>query len=168
MNAALRKADAFATDLSGVDEFKEKAKKENLSVFDANDVGTAERRISNLGEARQVVTWLFREATVGKVSTVFDLTDTYVVAVMTGETEKGFKAFDKVKEEITPTVKNQAKGKYLEDKLKGKTEALDELAKMFPRDAVVSSSSDLKLNANSMPSVGFDPAMIVCHSPGRR
>ena len=160
LNAALRKADAFATDLSGINEFKEKAKKENLSVFDANDVGTAERRISNLGEARQVVTWLFREATVGKVSTVFDLTDTYVVAVMTGETEKGFKAFDKVKEEITPTVKNQAKGKYLEAKLKGKAEALDELAKMFPRDAVVSSSSDLKLNANSMPSVGFDPVVI--------
>jgi peptidyl-prolyl cis-trans isomerase D len=79
---------------------------------------------------------------------------------MTGETEKGFKAFDKVKEEITPTVKNQAKAKYLQDKFKGKAEPLDELAKMFPRDAIVTSSSDLKLNANSMPSVGFDPVVI--------
>lgn len=160
LNTVLRKADAFATDLSGVEEFKEKAKKEGLSVFDANDVGTAERRINNLGEARQMVTWLFREATVGKVSTVFDLTDTYVVAVMTGETEKGFKPFDKVKDEITPLVRNEAKGKYIQEKLKGKTEPLEELAKLFPRDAVVNSMSDLKLNTNSMPTVGYDPVVI--------
>lgn len=160
LNTVLRKADAFATDLSGVEEFKEKAKKEGLSVFDANDVGTAERRINNLGEARQMVTWLFREATVGKVSTVFDLTDTYVVAVMTGETEKGFKSFDKVKDEITPLVRNEAKGKYIQEKLKGKTEPLEELAKLFPRDAVVNSMSDLKLNTNSMPTVGYDPVVI--------
>jgi peptidyl-prolyl cis-trans isomerase D len=160
LNEVLRKADRFAADLSGVDEFKEKAKQENLSVFEANDIGTAERRINDLGEARQMVTWLFREASVGKVSTVFDLTDTYVVAVMTGETEKGSKSFDKVKEEITPLVRNEAKGKYIQEKLKGKTDALEELAKLFPRDAIVNSSSDVKLNASSMPSVGFDPVVI--------
>lgn len=160
LNEVLRKADSFAADLSGVEDFKEKAKEQGLSVFDAADLGTADRRINDLGDARQVVTWLFREASVGKVSTVFDLTDTYVVAVMTGETEKGFKSFDKVKEEITPLVRNEVKGKYIQEKLKGKTEALEELAKLFPRDAVVSSSSDLKLNASSMPSVGFDPVVI--------
>lgn len=160
LNVALRKADTFAADLSGVDDFKEKAKTENLSVFDAADVGTADRRINNLGEARQMVTWLFREASVGKVSTVFDLSDTYVVAVMTGETKKGFKAFEKVKEEITPLVRNEAKGRYIVEKLKGKTEPLEDLAKLFPRDAAVNSSSDVKLNASSLPTVGFDPVVI--------
>lgn len=160
LNAALHKAESFASDLSGVDAFKEKAKKENLTVFDANDIGTAERRVNNLGESRQLVTWLFREANEGKVSTVFDLTDTYVVGVMTGETEKGFKAFEKVKEEITPIVRNQAKGKYLTEKLSGKKEALDELAKLYSRDAILNSSSDLKMNSNSLPSVGFDPVVV--------
>lgn len=160
LNTMLRKADAFAADLSGVDAFKEKAKQENLSVFDANDVATAERRINNLGEARQVVTWLFREAGIGKVSTVFDLSNTYVVAVMTGETERGIKPFDKVKEEITPAVRNEVRGRNIQAKLKGKTETLDELAKLFPRDAVVSSSSDLRLNTSSLPSIGFDPVII--------
>lgn len=160
LNSALRKADSFAADLEGVDAFKEKAKQEKLSVFEANNVGTAERRINDLGEARQMVTWLFREAEVGKVSTVFDLTDTYVVAVMTGETEKGFKSFEQVKEEITPAVKNEIKGQSIQDKLKGKTEPLEELAKLYPRDAVVNSSSDLKISSNSLPSVGFDPVVI--------
>ncbi len=160
LKTALIKADLFASELSGVEEFKEKAKKENLSVIDANDIGTAERRINNLGEARRVVTWLFSEAEIGKVSTVFDLTNTFVVAVMTGETEKGFKSFEKVKEEITPIVRNQAKAKYLQEKLKGKTEPLDELAKLYSRDAILNSSSDLKMNSNSLPSVGFDPVVI--------
>ncbi len=160
MNIALRKADAFAGAVSDLDEFKEKAKQENLSTFEANDLGTSDRRINNLGDARQIVTWLFREAKVGKVSQVFDLTDNYVIAVMTGEISKGYKPFEKVKEDITPLVKNQVKGKYIADKLKGKTESLDDLAKTFGTDATVNSMSDLKLNTTSMTAVGFDPLVV--------
>ncbi len=160
LNSILRKADSFSSDLSGVEDFKEKANKENLVVFEANDIGTAERRINNLGEARQIVTWLFREAKIGKVSDVKDLTDKYVVAVMTGETKKGYKSLEKVKEEIEPAVRNQKKGKYIADKLAGKTEALDELAKLFGSDASVNSSSDLKLNTNQITAAGFDPIVI--------
>ncbi|MEJ0054851.1 MAG: peptidylprolyl isomerase [Bacteroidota bacterium] len=160
LNEILRKADSFATDLSGVEDFKAKAKKENLSVFEANDVSTNERRVNNLGESRQLVTWLFREAKVGKVSDVIDLTDNYVVAVMTGETEKGYKAFDKVKDEIRPTVTHKLQNKYIAEKLKGKTEPLEDLAKLFGKDATVNSSSDLKMNATTIPAVGFDPLVI--------
>ena len=82
------------------------------------------------------------------------------VAVMIGETEKGFKPFDKVKEEITPAVRNQVKGKYITEKLTGKTESLDELAKLFGRDATVNSSSDLKLSGSTLPAVGVDPVVV--------
>jgi peptidyl-prolyl cis-trans isomerase D len=159
LNTALRKADSFAGDVSGVEEFKEKAKKDNLAVFDANDIGTGERRINNLGEARQVITWLFRDASTGKVSEVFDLDDNYVVAVMTGETEKGFKPFDKVKEDITPAVRNEVKGKQIAERLKGKTEPLDDLAKLFGSDASVNSVPDLKIVTPSIPAAGFDPVL---------
>ncbi len=159
-NEAYLKAQTFASDLSGVDEFKEKAKKDNLTVFDANDLGTGERRISNLGEARQMVTWLFRDAKVGKVSDVFDLDQTYVVAVMTGEVEEGFKSFDKVKEEITPAVKNELKSKKIIEKITGKTGTLEEIVAAFGADATVNTSSDLKFNSNTLPSVGLDPVAV--------
>jgi peptidyl-prolyl cis-trans isomerase D len=159
-NEAYLKAQTFASDLSGVDEFKEKAKKENLNVFDANDLSTGERRITNLGEARQVVTWLFREGKVGKVSDVFDLDQTYAVAVMTGEIEEGIKPFDKVKDEITPAVKNELKSKKIIEQLTGKTGTLEEIAAAFGSDATVNSSSDLKLNSNTLPSVGLDPIAV--------
>ncbi len=160
MNVALRKADSFVTDLSDLDEFKAKAKKENLTIYDANDLGTEERRVGSLGEARQMVTWLFREAKMGKVSEVFDLTDNYVLAVMTGETEKGYKPFEKVKGEIRPLVVKQQQNKNIVEKLKGKTEPLEELAKLFGADASVQSSSDLKMSTNSLSAAGFDPIVI--------
>lgn len=159
-NAAFLKAQNFAIDLSGVDDFTDRAKKENLTVMTANDLKTADRRINNLGDARSMVTWLFRDAKVGKVSDVFPLDADYVVAIMTEETKDGIRSFEDVKEEIAPAVRNEVKGKQIIEKLKGKTDAIEELAKLFGTDAIVGSSSDLKLNSNTLPSVGLDPVAV--------
>jgi peptidyl-prolyl cis-trans isomerase D len=159
-NEAFRKADVFKNDISGIEEFKAKAKQENLVVTDANNLGTSDRRINNLGEARNVIMWLFRDAKVGTVSDVFDLDDVYVVAVMTDETEEGYKPLDKVKEEIAPLVRNQMKGKMLIDKINAQKGSLDEIAKAVSPDATVGTSSDLKLNTNSLPTAGFDPVAV--------
>lgn len=160
INEALRKAELFSVDLKGVNAFKEKAKAEGLIPMDAKTIGVADRRIGTLGEARQIVQWLFRNASVGKVSDVFDLNDQYVVAVMTGELEKGYKPFEVVKEEITPAVKNEKKAAIITEKLKGLEGSLDEVAVKFGDDAAVYTNNSLKLNTNSMPTVGFDPKSV--------
>jgi len=159
-NEAYRKAEVFVNGLSGIEDFKAKAKKDRLGLFDANDIGTNERKINNLGDARQIVTWLFRDASVGKISDVFDLKDSYVVAVVTSEVEEGYKPLEKVKDEILPTIKNQAKGKILVAKLSALKGSLEEIAKPFGNDAAVKTSSDLKMNSNSLPSAGFDPVAV--------
>lgn len=159
-NEAFLKAQTFASDLSGVDEFKEKAKGEGLTVTDANDLKTADQRVSNLGNARQMVTWLFRDASVGEVSDVFSLESEYVVAVMTDETDEGFRPFEDVKQEVSPAVLNELRGKKIIEKLQGKTDSFEDLAKLFGTDAIINSSSDLKLNSNTLPSVGLDPIAV--------
>jgi peptidyl-prolyl cis-trans isomerase D len=159
-NQAFRKADAFANGLEGVENFKERAKKENLAVLDAKGLGPNDRRVSNLGDARNLVSWLFRDGKVGKVSTVETVDENYVVAVMTEAVEKGFKPFDLVKDEITPLAKNEVIATQIIGKLAGKTEPLETLAQQFGRDAVVNTSNDLKLSANSLVSVGFDPVAV--------
>ncbi|HNV29333.1 MAG TPA: SurA N-terminal domain-containing protein [Cyclobacteriaceae bacterium] len=159
-NEAFLKAQTFASDLSGVEDFTEKAKKEGLMVMNANDLKTADRRINDLGEARAMITWLFRDAKVGKVSDVFDLDADYTVAVMTGETEEGIRSFNDVKEEIRPAALNEVKGKKIIETLNTKKGTLEEMAKAFGSDAIVNSSSDLKLNSNTLPSVGLDPIAV--------
>lgn len=158
-NESFRKADTFANDLSDEKDFRDRAAKNLLLIYDAKDVATGARTINNLGEARQVVTWLFRDAKEGKVSEVFQLDNIYVVAVMTGKVDKGYKPFESVKEEITPLARNQVKGKLIMEKLND-TATLEELAGLFGADAVVNTSSDLKMNTGSLASIGFDPVAV--------
>jgi peptidyl-prolyl cis-trans isomerase D len=159
-NAAYLKAQNFLAQIANVNEFKEKAKKENLFVQEANDLSSSERRIGNLGDARQMITWLYRDGKVDKISDVFDLDDTYVVAIMTGKMDEGFKPFEKVKEEITPIVKNQVKGEKIIEKLAAQKGTLEEIATAYGKDASVNSASDIKLNSNSLASVGIEPKAV--------
>lgn len=160
INEAYRKAEAFAVDLSGLKEFEARAKEQGLAVQEAKNVLAGDRRIGTLGEARQVVQWLFRDASNGKISQVFDLEDQNVVAIMTGEIKKGYRPFESVKAEITPAVRNEAKGLVIIQKLKDAKGTLEEIASAFGSDANVYSSSDLKLSSNSLPTVGFDPQAV--------
>jgi peptidyl-prolyl cis-trans isomerase D len=159
-NEAYRKAEIFSADLSGVDDFKEKAQKEGFAVLDAKNVQTGDRRIGPLGESREIIRWLFNDASTGKVSTVFDLHDSYVVAVMTSGVEKGYKPLDLVKDEITPLVRNELKGKNIIKKLSGIAGTLEEMATSFGSDANVYSSSDLRLSSSALPTAGFDPTAV--------
>lgn len=159
-NEAYRRADLFASSVSGLNEFKEKAAEEKLTVYNAEDVGTNASRVNTLSDARQIVLWLFRDASKGKVSDVFDVQTSYVVAVMTKDTEEGYRSFEDVKEEITPLVKNKLKGQKIAEKLKGLSGTIDEIAAAYGEDASVNSSSDLKLNSNSLPGVGIDPIAV--------
>lgn len=155
-----RKADSFATDLDGVEDFKARAEQEGLSVYESNDMTATERYVGNLGDAREMITWLYREGSVGKVSNIFDLDRDYAVAVMTGQSDAGYRPLDeKLKAEITVAVRKEKQGKVIIDKVSGDA-ALEELAKAFPGDAVVNSSSDVKLNSTNITSIGYDPVAI--------
>jgi peptidyl-prolyl cis-trans isomerase D len=160
LNEAFRAAEKFVSDLGGIADFEKRAKEQGLVLQEAKNIAAGDRRIGTLGEARQIVQWLFREASVGKISQVFDLQEENVVVVMTNEIKKGYKPLASVTAEITPAVRNELKGKVIIDKLSAAKGTLEEIAASFGTDANVYSSSDLKLNSNSLPTVGFDPQAV--------
>ena len=160
-NNIFRSAEEFANGLKGVEQFRERAAAEKISVADAKGLGPADRRINELGDARSLITWAYRDGSIGKVSEVTDVNGDYVVAVVTAETAEGYKKLDaELKEIITPLAKKQVIGKTIADKLKGKKEDFETLAKQFGADAVVQTVNDLRLSSSSMVSVGFDPAAV--------
>jgi peptidyl-prolyl cis-trans isomerase D len=160
LNASYRKAEAFADDLSGVEEFEQRAKEQKLTVVEGKGVAAGDRRVGALSDARQIVQWLYRDAKVGSVSEIFDLQDQHVVAVMTGEIEAGYKPLETVKDEITSSVRNEKNGKIIINKLKGLNGTLEEIAKAYGPDANIYTSSDLKLSSNALPSAGYDPKAV--------
>ena len=161
LNEAFRKAEAFASGLSDVSDFDARAKEHNVVAQEAKNITPSDRRVGTINEARQVVQWLFRDASEGEVSQVFDLTEQYVVAIMTNEIKAGYKPLEAVKAEITPDVRNDVKGKLIIEKIKsGNGTTLEEIAKLFGSDANVYSNSDIKLSTPSLPTVGFDPKVV--------
>ncbi len=159
-NDVYRRAETFAANLSGEAKFEEKAKADGLNVFESKDLPGGERRIGTLGDARQIVQWLFRDAATGKVSDVFDLQDQYVIAVMTGETKKGYRSLESIRDEITPEVRKKVQGDLIISKLNRANGTLEEIANAYGSDAGVYSSSDLRLSASTLPSAGFDPQAV--------
>jgi peptidyl-prolyl cis-trans isomerase D len=129
-------------------------------VQDAKNLTAGERRVGNLGDARPIIQWLYRDASVGEVSSIFDQQDEYVVAVMTGEVDKGYKSLDLVKDEIMPEVRKKVKARIIIEKLQGATGTLEEIAQKYGSDAGVYSSSDLKLSSSTLPTAGFDPKAV--------
>lgn len=159
-NDAYRLAEQFSTDLSGEKEFEARAKERNLVVYEAKSITPADNHVGDLGEARQVVQWLYRDGKEGKVSNVFDLREMQVVAVMTNKVDAGYKPVDMVKAEIKPLALNELKGKTIAEKLTKQAGTLEEVAKSFGADANVYTKSDLKLSDNAMTSLGYDPKSI--------
>ena len=150
---AFRKADYFASTVEG-DSFNEKAVEDSLMVLPAASIGTNDQSIQRIGRARQIVTWLFREASMNEVSTVFEMDDEYVVAVMTGEVEEGTANIDDVRVEVTAKVKDEKSQAEIIKKLNSITGTLDEIASSYGTDATVYTSSDIKISASTLPSVG--------------
>ncbi len=159
-NEVFRRAEMFGANLEGVNNFEERAKSEGLNVLEGKGLTAGERRIGTLDDARQVIQWLFRDASEGEVSDIFDLQGEYVVCVMTGETEKGYRSLSTVKDEIMPEVRKEAQGKAIIAKLKETTGTLEEIANSYGSDANVYSVSDLKLGTNNLPTAGFDPKAV--------
>jgi peptidyl-prolyl cis-trans isomerase D len=159
-NEIFRQADTFSSQANGIKGFNEAADKEGILVRDAKGIAAADRRVTGLGDARQIIQWLYRDASVGEVSEVFDLDDEYIIAVMTGKISEGYKSLEEVKQEILPIVRNEIKGEKIINKLNALSGTLEEVASAFGADATVLRNSDLKLSSNSMTSIGFDPAAV--------
>ncbi len=157
---AFRTADYFAASNVNLKEFEATAKEEGYNVRKSGSLNSSQRSLGVLGNAREIIRWAFTDATVNKVSEVFELQNHYVVAVVTEKTDKGISDFENVKMQITREVKKEVQGEKIKEKLAGLEGSLQEIASAYGADASVNNSSALKMSATSLPSVGQAPEAI--------
>ena len=160
VNAAYTKADLFSSSVDDLESFETQAQADTLQVMASKSLTVNERRIGALGEARQIIQWAFTDASIGSVSQVYELDDTYVVAVLTNEVEEGYKSVAAAQTEILANLRKEAKAKEIITKLNSASGTLEEKAQAFGSDANVYSNSSLSLSSSSLPSVGFDPKAV--------
>jgi peptidyl-prolyl cis-trans isomerase D len=159
-NEAFRQADYFVSLSGNLEEFERNAANDSLVVNIAENLGKNDRRISGLGDAREIIRWAYVDASIGEVSDVFELETNYVAAVLTNKTTEGLASVQDVRDQIFPKVKNQAKAGIIKQRIELLEGSLDEMAQQYGEDASIYSNSELKLSTNSLPSVGFAPKTV--------
>ncbi|QHT68306.1 peptidylprolyl isomerase [Rhodocytophaga rosea] len=159
---AFRKADQFAGTTENREQFRENLKKDKtLTSFTAEKLRPNDNNVNALQNAREIVRWAFSEDTkVGDVSKeVFRLDNQYVVATLTGKTEKGDATVEDFRTELTSKVRNELKAEQITKKLANVTN-IDAAAKAYGDQAQVNTATDVTLSSNTLQNVGFDPVAV--------
>ena len=158
-NEVYLQAAEFAASVSDAEEFREYAANNGYSVFQGTKIDKNANSIGQLTNARQVVTWLYGEASIDDVNE-FELDNEYVVAVYTNETEEGVQSIEEVRAEITQILKNQKKADFIKSKLSSLSGSVNEMATAYGPEAQYFAKQNVKMEDTSLGNLGVAPEAI--------
>ncbi|MFT6054527.1 MAG: peptidyl-prolyl cis-trans isomerase D [Roseivirga sp.] len=159
IDEAYRLAGDFMVNADSYDDFINFAAEKEYSVYNGNNIPATSNTVGRLSDARQLVTWMYGELSVGEVQE-FDLADEYVVAVYRGKIEAGLANLTDVRSEIKLKVENEKKAKFIQDKLASTTGDLPSVATSFGATAQVYADTQIQLASNSLPNIGTAPSAV--------
>ncbi|MBC7891545.1 MAG: peptidylprolyl isomerase [Sphingobacteriaceae bacterium] len=159
---AYRRADAFATENKTTEAFEAALKKDkSLVALRAERVPETSTNLNTLQNARDVIRWAFDDKTdLGDVSSVYEADERYVVALVTGKTDKDdVKAAD-FKDQLTAKVRNDLKGEQILKKLQGASGTLEQIAQKYGAGALVETATGVTMASGVLNSAGADPVAL--------
>lgn len=159
---ALRRADQFAAESQTKADFEKNAREnKSLVIATAERIPETSSNINAIQDARPIVRWAFDDKTsLNDVSTSFEAGDQYVVAVLTGKTDKDKVKVDDYRAELTTKVRNQLKGEKIMAKLGNATGSLENMAQKYGPGALVEEVTDINLATGFLRSAGVDPVAL--------
>ena len=154
-NQVFRQADYCANTVKCVAQLKAYADQEALTLHEAQ-VGKNDVQVGPLAQARELVRWLYNEATVGKISPAFELEHRYVVAIMTQHVRSGASPLAQVRDVILEKVRNEQKANSIIHALRKLTgDTLTEKATQYGRDAKWLEVKHLHFQEDTLPQAGM-------------
>lgn len=159
IDAVYRQAGLFASDVSSTAEFNDYAAEKGYAVFNGNGIDKNAISIGRLTNARQIVSWLYGEASIGDVKD-FDLDNEYVVAVYRDKREEGVQSLEDVRIQIAGKLMNDKKAEFIKAKINGLSGTVSAMASAYGPEASVYSNGALKLADVSLSNAGVAPEAI--------
>lgn len=159
MDKEYTKADAFANSNGNQAAFDVALKNDkSLIMMRAERLTENASAINNLANAREIVRWAFDDKTaVGDGSKkVFEQENQYIVAYLTGKTEKNDVKVSDFKSEISSMVINQLKGEKISTKLAAIKGTLEQIAQKYGAGALVETVSAISLSNGMLNTAGPD------------
>lgn len=114
-------------------------------------------QIPGIENSREIIRDAFNDEKAKEVSTVYEMGDRFIVAVLTGIHPKGTQSLNAVKNEVTRLATNDAKGDVILSKL-GTVSSVEDAAGKMGKD--VKDATSVHLDMMQIPGIGFEPKVI--------
>ena len=112
-------ANKFVTENTTAEDFNKAIEEQGLNKRTYPSLRKNTNFITGISNPRQIVRWAFDENTkVGDMSTIFDLDNMYVVAVLTKSVEEGFTPYEEIADRYQFVIKKEKKGAMLAEQAK--------------------------------------------------
>jgi len=154
------KATKFAALNNTPEKFNKAIDEENLIKRYGRGIKTTDRTIGTLKSPRQLIRWAF-ENEVGTISPIYEFGDDFVIAVLTGKTEKGTAPLKSVKNQIKRELLKEKKAeKLLADVTKDKNGVSDigQLAEKL--NVNVQNAEGVTFSDQQVAGAGIEPALV--------
>ncbi|WP_299834419.1 peptidylprolyl isomerase [uncultured Tenacibaculum sp.] len=155
-NNIYQNAETFAQAISAGGKIDALSKEKSLTVSPAIGLKELDENVGTLGAERQIITWAFsKDLEIGDYKR-FDIDGGYVVATLTGVTEKGLMSVDNAISRVRPILTNEKKAEILSAKLQGAT--LIDIATATKQ--TVRKFSGITLKSPTITGIGFEPKVV--------
>lgn len=110
-------ANKFSTEVKDAEQFNKAVEEQGLNKRSFPTMRKTTSRITGLNNPREIVRWAFNEKTkVGDISTIFDLENMYVIAMVTKAIPEGITPMSEIVDRYTYMIKKEKKGEMLAEK----------------------------------------------------
>jgi len=110
-------ANKFSTEVKNAEQFNKVVEEQGLNKRTFPTMRENTYRITGLNNPREIVRWAFKDETkVGDISTIFDLENMYVIAMVTKAIPEGVTPMTEVAERYSYLIKKEKKGEMLAEK----------------------------------------------------
>ena len=155
-------ASKFASTNQDIKKFNDAIVAQGLNKKSAN-IRENDKEIAGLENSRTLIRAAYKaktgtviSSTEGEGKPIFELGNQFVIAVLTGEQEKGIATLNSVKARVELEVRKEKKTQQLIEKMSGKTD----LNQLVSADgATLNDAKDISFDTYSIPGIGFEPAI---------
>ncbi len=141
-------------------EFKDLVLEEGLNKRVAENVKANDRFIAGLESPREIIRWAFK-ADKGDISSLFEMPNKFVFALLTEVKDKGTIPFEYVKKEVEAEVRKEKKAELLKGKITKAAEGNADIASIAQKvGAVVQPASGINFAFPVIPGVSREPKLV--------
>ena len=152
------KADEFARSVTSLASFDQEVANQGLNKRIASNLKENDKVIAGLESPRTLIRWAYK-AEKGDVSEVFELGNTFVVAVLTAIREDGFTAMDEIKDELTAgAIKEKKAAQFMKEFDAAKAGDIQTIADKM--NLPVEVKDNVLFSANAISGLGREAALL--------